>query len=96
MTFLDSALDMTPLSGITYPVGSPVHFSPHFSASSSSETKTLGSYDTPQSLSIQPPSLNDEPSIRGEIMNDHTFDDVIDADSGDVHDGPLFMSTPNK
>ena len=29
-------------------------------------------------------------------MNDHTFDDDIDADSGDVHDGPLFMSTPKR
>ena len=96
MSFLDSALDMTPLSGITYPVHSPVHFSPHFSASSSSETRTLGSYDTPQNLSIRPPTFNDAPSIRGEIMNDHTFDDDIDADSGDVHEGPLFMSTPKR
>ena len=35
-------------------------------------------------------------SIRGEIMNDNIFDDDIDADSGDVHDGPLFMSPPKR
>ena len=40
--------------------------------------------------------MNDAPSIRGEINNDHTFNDDIDVDSGDVHDGPLFMSTPKR
>ena len=82
MSFLDSALDITPLSSITYPVTSPFHFSPHFSVSSSSETRTLGNYDTPDNLSIRPPTLNEAPSIRSEIMNDHTFDDV-NADIGD-------------